>query len=730
MDPEEDYFGNVVVPDGPEEDDATNDVTFGDTSDIIAGDPDSDAVWKSNHETLAQEIQREKEALLNRQEHVVHVSQEPRSNFMPLDPVAQQYQLQLQHQQAMLQAHQLQHARLAPNPDMQQLNPLYMHQLQYSQQQAFVQQQQAMAEQQRRLFMAQQYAQQQQHQMLLAHREQQNQSEVPATTLSTAQYLPIEGKGHVSRDSRNGPGQAAIPVGAVALGDLERQMDARPSRPMKEHHVDPSRFPRMEEIERQMAAAGLGPGAEHHSDRDALDSATGRSSDQSSRGTGRARIPGSTVPTGKKCARLESMSDRDLELVLRIHLRQLETTVPYKDDYYAYALRDRDTRGNPDTFSALASQVSGMNDLVLRHPNRKKGGPKGARPLAKSGQNLDDISGSIGSSSSHVPGHISTLTNALGSLQVWNPKAPRKLVDFGIKPTAVKSSSVNKNSSGLDGSNPDLDAFASRGPTKLLRDDESIEVRAAVEEGYDVIAAIHDVARRKNTVPLEPLISNLFGLFKLSVAEQSGYQAPGTSDSDSFFVRMCGFAKGKLFVSRAVSLLKPSHKKETMFCLMRHLSTLVESERNLHKNNEYCEPFWATLSEIVGSSLVDSLAVIAMLGSFHESHRDHPGTIVSVLGTSLGSRLIYSILERIFGDINGGQLEADDPVLKKTMDMFFDGVTESLGDIFDLAAFSTSAGVWQICALLDALANQEQQGRLRSLLKQLLEEGRAPAPPA
>jgi hypothetical protein len=103
---------------------------------------------------------------------------------------------------------------------------------------------------------------------------------------------------------------------------------------------------------------------------------------------------------------------------------------------------------------------------------------------------------------------------------------------------------------------------------------------------------------------------------------------------------------------------------------------------------------------------------------------------VSVLGTSLGSGLIYSILERIFGDINGGQLEADDPVLKKTMDMFFDGVTESLGDIFDLAAFSTSAGVWQICALLDALANQEQQGRLRALLKHLLEEGRAPAPPA
>jgi hypothetical protein len=725
MDQEEDYFGNVTAPEGPEEGDAANDLTFGDTSDIKAGDPESDVVWKANHEALAREIEMEKEALLKRQEssslsHVV-----PQPNLRPHQTALHPSQVHLQQQQAMLHAQHLQQARLQQAPEMQPLHPAYMNHLQYAHQHALMQQQQVVAEQQRRLYLAQQYAQQQQHQrMMLAMNEHNQRNQQAGTVFSQTEnqrQLDEDARGHQRQ------GLSGVPGEPMTLEELERRMGARPG--TKTDDAPAPALSRMEEIERQMAAAGLGPlAAGRRPDRDAHD---GCLKPSSKTGSDQATTAPSEQATAEaeKSTRLESMTDRDLEVVLRMHLRQLENTVPYKDDFYAYALREKDAKGNPDAFDALASKLAGVDDSFLRRTNGPKSGPRGSRPRSKATQGHNDSAGSVNLGSTHTPGHISTLANALGTLQVWNPKAPRKLVDFGIKnPSKGSGSQASYSSGDPDGAIPVPLKDAKGGPRTLLRDDKHIAIRAAVEEGYDAVAAIHDVVRRKSTVPLDPLVLTLYELLRLPPAgEETLYSSEDYTARDSFFISMCSFKKGKLFVARALVLLKPVQKGQIMSCLMRHLSTLLNSDKALQGELDLCENFWNAVCETIGNSHMEPLKIVAMLRSFDDTHKGDPNGVTSVLGSLRGSRLLYTSLERVFGDINCGMLSASDSYVTTTIDSLFDALLIALSDVFECA--ESSAGVWQVLALLDALANPEQQIRLRGLLKQLLEEGRAPPPP-
>lgn len=59
-----DYFGDIIIPDDEKEQEATNDLTFGDIEDIKAGDDISETLWKPNHQPSSSTIQAEKEKFL------------------------------------------------------------------------------------------------------------------------------------------------------------------------------------------------------------------------------------------------------------------------------------------------------------------------------------------------------------------------------------------------------------------------------------------------------------------------------------------------------------------------------------------------------------------------------------------------------------------------------------------------------------------------------------------
>eukprot|EP00173_Palmaria_palmata_P005459 Plantae.Rhodophyta-Palmaria_palmata.ctg9746.p1 GENE.Plantae.Rhodophyta-Palmaria_palmata.ctg9746~~Plantae.Rhodophyta-Palmaria_palmata.ctg9746.p1 ORF type:complete len:340 (+),score=71.25 Plantae.Rhodophyta-Palmaria_palmata.ctg9746:81-1022(+) len=311
---------------------------------------------------------------------------------------------------------------------------------------------------------------------------------------------------------------------------------------------------------------------------------------------------------------------------------------------------------------------------------------------------------------------MSTLATALGTLQVWNPKAPRKLVDFG-RPSAIEGKGVDAfDAVGVTPSKTGplgrVVPFAKTG--KLLREDDRILVRAAVEEGYDILAQLHDVARRKASVSIDPLVKSLYAIFRL----QS--KAGG---SDAFLVRMCGFSKGKQFVARVFAVLKPQQKHNVACCVMRNLHLLVRSD-----DASSSDAFWSTLTTYAREGASEPTAAVDMLRHFNDCHEDNPSTVVVALRSASGALLIYSAMQRVFGAVSQKLFEADSSTdVSSVIGSLCGSVEVSLGDIFEQT--QSSAGTWQVAAMLDALAPPMYQTRLRGTLKRLSDSGVAPPPP-
>jgi hypothetical protein len=758
----EDYFGDVAVPSSEEENDAANDETFGaDADDVVAGDPESDVAWKLGHEELAARIEREREAILRRQDALGPVPGAGAEPAAPATGAAGGAMLPLHLQQQQPQQPQQQ--------EQPHLSAVYMHQAQIQQHQyAMMQQQQcAFAEQQRRVMLQhREYLQlnpaaapqlhEQQQQMIVHHQQQmaQMQHQLQARQAALAQMQVT-----MQAQARAAPQQRQL----HPLQQQQQQVAAAgaASLPPPPPPGVRAQGGRMEQIEREMAAAGLGPaGAAQRKAADAElrggarsapapegieaslvgdaraaaarlqspdSAANGGHTSRDRGGPGGPGGPGGRgsgprLPAGR---RLESMTDRDMEIVLRMHLRQLETAVPYKDEYYAFAMREREATGATDSFERLAAIVSELTGASGRGANGKRSTPKGARRVATDvGECGDDDDARSLASTTHAPENLSTLATALGTLQVWNPKAPRKLVDFGGKAggpsapgqTTDAGSTLQKASGGTK---------RAATPDKLLREDERIVVRSAVEEGYDVFAALHDVARRKASAPVDPLIKSLFGVLRLP----STPGAAASPDTDAFLVRMCGFAKGMQFVARAFAVLKAPQKLLVACCVMRNLHLLVRAEALSHAEEAHAESFWTAMAAYVREGASDPQVAVDMLRHFDDAHKDRPECVVAAMGSTAGASLVYVAMQRLFGALNGSQFEADMVAdVSGIMGALCDTVEESLGDIFEQT--QSSAGVWQVAAMLDALAPAGQQAKLRSTLRRLLEDGTAPPPPA
>lgn len=728
----EDYFGDVPVPESEGEDDAANDETFGvDTDDIIAGDPDSDVAWKPGHEELAARIEHEKEAILRKQDaasETLPAETQPGARTAP--PSQPQY-------------------------SVQQLQSMYAHKVQAQQQHyAMVQQQQRLFADQRQHLMTQcqQYLRQnpsagaevqaRQQQLVLQQQMQMGQLQQQAQAIHHS-IVQIQGalQAYAKSAAASAPplqGQPVLPEHEGAAR-LAAHANAAPGVPSA-RAIGARKAPggRLEEIERQMVAAGLGPNAfgqgapsrgnglqesevllsaqagDGTSARDPRTVVSRHGGEQSVRQTQRAvangdgpsrGIDGRSRPGPRPSTRrrLEGMTDRDMELVLRMHLRQLETAVPYKDEYYVFALKEKEANGSVDAFKRLANIVNGMDPASTRG---KRSGPKGAR-LSTADDDDDTLSVT---STVHTPENMSTLASALGTLQVWNPKAPRKLVDFGAGTESA------------DG-NPSRHVSFSG---KLLREDDRIVVRFAVEEGYDVLAALHDVVRRKSNASVDTLIKSLFNLLRIPVKAT----APVDADADAFFVRMCGFTKGKRFIARAFVVLKPRHQFAVASAVMRNLQYLAEGESASSGGDKSgVDSFWHVINSYVREGAADSWTAVDLLRRFDEAQVDQRDGVVVALRSEVGASLVYTAMQRVYGALSGNEFEEDTAAnVSAVMGSLCETIDTSLGAVFQHA--HSSAVVWNVLAMLDALTPPEQQAKLRGTLKRLLDEGVAPPPPA
>eukprot|EP00168_Porphyra_purpurea_P007986 TRINITY_DN2001_c0_g1_i4.p1 TRINITY_DN2001_c0_g1~~TRINITY_DN2001_c0_g1_i4.p1 ORF type:complete len:731 (-),score=248.97 TRINITY_DN2001_c0_g1_i4:1913-3856(-) len=514
-----------------------------------------------------------------------------------------------------------------------------------------------------------------------------------------------------------------------------------------------------------------------------------------------AGMPPAVAPPRRK--QLPAMTQREIETVLRMHLKHLEMSDPYIEDYYNLALKakrdgvaDFGVMGAGDSLGARLLPVPGKRHPPLGAEDMRGHLAAAARSRASGAAVAGSAGGSAGALSRHPSGaaqthtdaNLTTLASALGTLQRWTPNAPRKLVkvtqpasdpvaDVAAAAARAAGDPLASGASGAAGG-----GAASGGPAPpplSLRKDEGVAVRMAVEAGYDLLADIWDVVRRRRRdgsgggdgaragqdarlTTIEELIDRLYAVLRLPEPARD-WAVPITATNGAFFVRMCAFAKGKRFIAAALPLLPLRRQQVAVAAVMRHLGALADVRvAALQASSEggnrpaAAAPavgasgaapvgalaFWPALVASVrddeegaaagvvapsGAAVAASSATM-LLDAFLAGHSR--AGVVAALTSGDGARLLYACLERIPPE-GGAPVEVATAPDRRhslaTARRVCGVMTAGLPEVF--GACEAPDAVWLVVALLDALAGPEEQSALRATLTALLESGRAPPPP-
>lgn len=426
-----------------------------------------------------------------------------------------------------------------------------------------------------------------------------------------------------------------------------------------------------------------------------------------------ARITPARSPPPPR-AIIPKMTDKDLELVFRMHLRQLETSKPYRDDFYSVAYRLRhggnkeEAAEDFDMYSELGIQLSTLSDHVHQRRPQKD---RTARRKRERGQRKNE--------KTSKNSNLKALTSVLGTIQAWNPKARTRVMDLNLDRSGEdenKTNAVNPLSRVIR-EHRDGEEF-------LLRDDERIRVRSAVEEGYDILGKLQDVVRKYATHDVKELLEQLVGTLRLP-ASNSGDDEDDFSSFDGirFFVRMCMFEKGKLYIARVLAVLPPDSAAHVCCAVFEHLNTLIYS---IDESSE--DTLWVGVIAAIQRTDFPPQSCMDLLSAFYRTHCGDSGAVVIALSSPFGAKLLYVAMQRIFTAQNG-----DEPVELTGDDQWNElcsALTSRLGGAFDSAeTTAASENIWEVAAMLDALSTGPAQAMLRTTLKELLDSARAPPPP-
>lgn len=454
---------------------------------------------------------------------------------------------------------------------------------------------------------------------------------------------------------------------------------------------DLKKEPRMLEIERQMAAAGLGPTTtrETWSQRKAL------------RGTRR------DVDVSKTSSRrLESMTDKDQELVFRAHLRQIDSTVVYKDDYYNHVIKKKERFNTDEVFSDLAKRAQALrirekertaSGLPLRiRGKRTAKNSKGDQPAA--------------SSPGHSDQNMRALANALGTVQSWNPRAPRRVMDFSL----------------IERKEP------IEGDEKSLGEDERVHVRQEVERGYDMIATIHDIARGESQQSMVGSMKSLFSTLHLAgpTDGESLYEG-GKFQSTHFFATMCVIQKGRRYLANVLELLEIEDCMHVLSAIFENLGMVVfASQKSREKNTSVPSNthgnLFSVMTKIIQENDTQAADCLHLFDSFCGSHIAHHDAFLTTFRSSIGSKLIFLCMQKISAGMQ--QLGEEETLKSGHVQEFTSTFSRSLKDIFDGA--ESISRVWEVAASLDALARGPSRTKYRSELNRLVRSGELPPPPS
>lgn len=450
--------------------------------------------------------------------------------------------------------------------------------------------------------------------------------------------------------------------------------------------------PRMQEIERQMAQAGLGP--------------------STSKRTGKARkrsfAPlyrnGDHRPALKKTdRRLESMTDRDQELVFRVHLRQLESSAVYKDDYYNAVFTKKEKQGDADVFAELAQMVQS-----IRLSTRERGSEGFGYGMKKSkrSNNSDSL---LSSSPTNVEHNARRFAKSLGTVQSWNPRAPRRVMDAS--------------------NTEELSPVADSKSKTILWDDIQVRVRRSIEEGYDIISNIHDICRGEGTESLEDQVRALLATLHVRpTPHMVSSQVVEEFRTTQFFEYMCACEKGRCFLEHVIDLLDFSEMIRVMPALFANLGSMVVAVRLQHaKGGDGRLKVSKRMLSILCDFEVTAEHCLWLLHEFIASHVDDDNLLISTFRSACSTRLVFTCMQRVVKGVADEELTHEE-LTRLSVPIFAERFMSLVPKFFKGA--ESSDRVWEATGSLDGLLAKDMQRKYRVQLSRYIRSGDIPPPPA
>lgn len=499
-----------------------------------------------------------------------------------------------------------------------------------------------------------------------------------------------------SSSSMHTNGELSSPVKASQNSSvLPEERRSRPymqneSSSRKLNNEDILNDPRMQEIERRMAEAGLGPSNSRHSGINSRQSAFSLFRKEEQR------------PALKKSdRRLESMTDRDQELVFRVHLRQLESTTVYKDDYYCAVVSKERKQSDSDTFESLSQMVQTIR--LTAHDHGHDGISRSSRKSRRAGTSRVPQP----SSPTNNEQGSRAFANALGSVQSWNPRAPKRTMG-------------HSNSEGLS-PGPDNDSTP-----KLVWSDIRVQASCAIEDGYDIIAKIHDICRGENTESLEDQIRQLIETLHLQeVHDVVMLHERELWHSTPFFETICASAKGRHYLEHVLDLLDLSEMSRIMPALFSNLGKMLYRTRTQQDCSSRI-----LLSKRMRSILCDaelsSIDCLAVFHAFITAHSSDEQPLICSLRSAVGARLLFTCIQRILRGLATAEFleeELNQPQITK----FALGIADIAPKCFKNA--ESVQFVWEVVGSMDGLLSSQSQKEYRDKLSELVQSNKIPAPP-
>lgn len=773
---EEDYFGHITVPDIEEDDDAANDLTFGDIGDITAGDDSSDAFWKLDHHTLSRRIEEEKQALQQSRPpsaSLARPTEDPHNNRMPVpkamptssfsdSPLTRLLQEGHQNQDPSkadhVKATQQHHSHPSPSNSRRRSQPLNSRQqvspvstgplpmnpqdyekvmISYYEQQVreALQRQKKTAEHQLREAIAAQRAG-----VIFDRSKFDDHQESSRQRILNEYYSRVNQiRYHAWLQAQKSKEQETFPQ---RPGMNSQENDFSGSKSRSQHHII--------EMERKYAHQSKSPtvsadvsnpvtGLRANGQSELVFPVVNRHGITDPNGRAANAVPAakdsdhfvseativtrtmlkpsvqerklvsvveretrSSVGRESKNRRLESMTDKDQELVFRAYLRQVESVVTYKDDFYSGVYQRNRKLGVEEIYSDLAKKVQ---EVRLRHRLQRLDGRSLRARRSKRIVLRNEHQTSLASQTSEST--MRNLANALGSVQTWNPKAPRRVMDFSAIDRRKQKRAI--------------------GSTKLLRDDERVQVRLEIERGYDIIAVVHDIVRGESPKSLEDQIKLLLETLRIEGKQNEKASHLTRISGLRFFRTLCVLGKGRRYLARVLEILDIAERISVMPSIFESLGAMCFSLHRCKQSRNCTEnPVVTKALETINDSETSALDCMRMLNTFASSHESHPDAFLTTFRSAQGAKLMFACMQRVAKGMYREEIAASD-ISRGNIDKLAGVFTEMLQNIFEGAELVNR--VWEVTGSLHNLVVGEVRSTLRTELNRLLRIGAVPPPP-